>query len=62
RAAPADGCTVMLASHELDLARRLSTREVRIVAGRVHAVPVDPAPAPVPAPAPPSPPEIKART
>jgi heme ABC exporter ATP-binding subunit CcmA len=37
RAAPADGCTVMLASHELDLARQLCTREVRIVAGQVHA-------------------------
>jgi heme ABC exporter ATP-binding subunit CcmA len=39
RAAPGMGCTVMLASHELDLARRLSTREVRIVAGQVHGVP-----------------------
>jgi len=39
RAAPADGCTVMLASHELDLARRLATREMRIVAGRVHSAP-----------------------
>ena len=28
----------MLASHELELARRLATREVRIVAGQVHAV------------------------
>jgi heme ABC exporter ATP-binding subunit CcmA len=40
RAAPESGCTVMLASHELELARRLATREVRIVAGQVHAVPV----------------------
>jgi heme ABC exporter ATP-binding subunit CcmA len=39
RAAPASGCTVMLASHELDLARRLATREVRIVAGQVQSVP-----------------------
>ncbi|HYL53570.1 MAG TPA: heme ABC exporter ATP-binding protein CcmA [Acidimicrobiia bacterium] len=39
RAAPAQGCTVLLASHELDLARRLATREVRLVAGRVHAAP-----------------------
>jgi heme exporter protein A len=46
RAAPEDGCTVMLASHELELARRLATREVRIVAGQVHAVP-GPAPAAV---------------
>lgn len=39
RAAPAQGCTVLLASHELDLARRLATREVRLVAGRVHTAP-----------------------
>jgi ABC-2 type transport system ATP-binding protein len=38
-AAPANGCTVLIASHELDLARRLATREVRIVAGQVHPVP-----------------------
>ena len=31
------GCTVMLASHELDLARSLATREVRVVGGQVHA-------------------------
>ena len=37
RAAPSEGCTVLMASHELDLARRITTREVRIVAGRVHA-------------------------
>src|SRR4029077_14562543 len=36
RGAPAAGCTVLLASHELELARRLATREVRIVAGQVH--------------------------
>jgi ABC-type multidrug transport system ATPase subunit len=36
RAAPAEGRTVLLASHELDLARRLATREVRIVAGQVQ--------------------------
>jgi heme ABC exporter ATP-binding subunit CcmA len=51
RAAPADGCTVLLASHELDLARRLATREVRIVAGQVHEVPQASAPAPAPDPA-----------
>jgi hypothetical protein len=28
----------MLASHELDLARRLATREVRIVGGQVHPI------------------------
>jgi heme ABC exporter ATP-binding subunit CcmA len=38
RSTPAEGCTVILASHELDLARSLATREVRIVAGQVHAV------------------------
>ena len=45
-AAPAEGRTVLLASHELDLARRFATREVRIVAGRVetHEVPAHPVP------------------
>ncbi|MCU1466943.1 MAG: heme exporter, ATP-binding protein CcmA [Actinomycetia bacterium] len=63
RAAPADGCTVMLASHELDLARRLATREVRIVAGRVHAAPVVPAPGSTPTvPPTPTAAEIEART
>ena len=33
--APAEGRTVILASHELDRARALAPREVRIVAGRV---------------------------
>lgn len=33
------GSTVMLASHELDLARSLATREVRVVGGQVHAPP-----------------------
>ncbi len=37
-AAPAEGRTVLLASHELELARRLATREVRITAGQVQAV------------------------
>jgi heme ABC exporter ATP-binding subunit CcmA len=36
REAPARGVTVLLASHELDLARQLATREVRVVAGLVH--------------------------
>ncbi len=53
RNAPADDCTVMLASHELDLARRIATREVRIVAGQVHPVPVAPVP-PASVPAPPA--------
>ena len=39
RAAPAEGCTVLLASHELELARRLATREVQLIAGRVHSSP-----------------------
>ena len=55
-AAAGDGCTVMMASHELELARRLATREVRIVAGQVHAVP-----APTAAPPAPVPPEVQAR-
>jgi heme ABC exporter ATP-binding subunit CcmA len=40
-AARAEGRTVVLASHELDLARRLASREVRVVGGRVQAL--DPA-------------------
>jgi ABC-type multidrug transport system ATPase subunit len=36
RAAPGEGRTVLLASHELDRARPLATREVRISAGQVH--------------------------
>jgi len=39
RSARAEDRTVMLASHELDLARRLATREVRVVGGQVHPVP-----------------------
>jgi ABC-type multidrug transport system ATPase subunit len=35
RDAPGTGCTVLIASHELDLARRLVTREARMVGGRV---------------------------
>jgi heme ABC exporter ATP-binding subunit CcmA len=62
QAAPGAGCTVMLASHELDLARRLSTREVRIVAGQVHAVPASSAPASAPAPNPAAIAELEART
>ena len=38
RAAPSEGRTVLLASHELDLVRQIATREVRIAAGRVHEV------------------------
>jgi heme ABC exporter ATP-binding subunit CcmA len=37
RTAPAAGCTVLLASHELQLARQLATRELRITAGQIHA-------------------------
>jgi ABC-type multidrug transport system ATPase subunit len=36
RAAPAENRTVLLASHELQRARPLATREVRISAGQVH--------------------------
>ncbi|MGQ0825328.1 MAG: ABC transporter ATP-binding protein [Actinomycetota bacterium] len=35
-AAPAEGRTVLVASHEVDVARRYATREVEIVAGRVR--------------------------
>jgi ABC-type multidrug transport system ATPase subunit len=36
RSAPAEGRTVLMASHELDLARKLATLEVRLVAGQVR--------------------------
>ena len=36
RAAPAEGRTVLIASHELEIARKLSTREVRISAGQLR--------------------------
>jgi energy-coupling factor transporter ATP-binding protein EcfA2 len=36
RSAPADGRTVLIASHELDRARALSTREVMLVAGAIR--------------------------
>ena len=39
-AAPAEGRTVLIASHELVRARALAQREVRVVAGRVEPVPV----------------------
>ena len=45
-AAPAEGRTVVLASHELGRARAIAQREVRVVAGRV--LPVVAAPAVVP--------------
>jgi ABC-type multidrug transport system ATPase subunit len=35
-AAPAEGRTVLLASHELEIARKLATREIRIAAGQMH--------------------------
>jgi ABC-type histidine transport system ATPase subunit len=38
RAAPAEGRTVLLASHELELSRRLATREVRVTAGQIEDV------------------------
>src|SRR6476660_1851637 len=42
RAAPAESRTVLLASHELDHARGLATREVVITAGQAHLGPVGP--------------------
>jgi ABC-type multidrug transport system ATPase subunit len=44
RAAPSEGRTVLLASHELDIARQIATREVRIAAGRVHETASDSGP------------------
>jgi len=55
RSAPAEGRTVLLASHELDLARKLATREVRLAAGQTRDARPDVSPAPpdvVPAPPP----------
>jgi heme ABC exporter ATP-binding subunit CcmA len=37
-AAPGEGRTVVMASHELDLARSLATREVRVEAGQTRVV------------------------
>jgi ABC-type multidrug transport system ATPase subunit len=42
RAAPGESRTVLLASHELDHARGLATREVVITAGQAHLGPVGP--------------------
>jgi heme ABC exporter ATP-binding subunit CcmA len=49
-AAPREGRTVLLASHELAHARAIASREVQVVAGLVHGGVVG-APAPAPAPA-----------
>jgi len=38
-AAPGEGRTVVMASHELDLARELATREIRVENGRTSPVP-----------------------
>ena len=43
--APADGRTVIVASHELDRARALANREVHVVAGQAHATEAPFAPA-----------------
>jgi heme ABC exporter ATP-binding subunit CcmA len=43
-AAPAEGRTVLMASHELDLARALATREVRVDSGRTAPVAAAPQP------------------
>jgi ABC-type multidrug transport system ATPase subunit len=40
RGAPSEGRTVLLASHELEHARELATREVVITAGQAHLAPV----------------------
>ena len=42
-AAPGEGRTVVMASHELDLARALATREVRVDSGQTTIVPRPPA-------------------
>jgi ABC-type polar amino acid transport system ATPase subunit len=43
-AAPGEGRTVVMVSHELEVARPLATREVRVDGGRVVPVPTEPAP------------------
>ena len=53
RAAPAEGRTVLMASHELDLARQLATREVRLAAGQIREARTDISPA-IPSVMPPS--------
>ncbi len=45
RAAPGEGRTVVMVSHELEIARSLATREVRVDGGRVVAETALPAPA-----------------
>jgi heme ABC exporter ATP-binding subunit CcmA len=45
RAAPSEGRTVLIASHELDLARQLATREVRLAAGQIRDPRTEVAPA-----------------
>jgi heme ABC exporter ATP-binding subunit CcmA len=42
--AASDGRTVLIASHELDVARRYATREVTVVAGRVYPTAPEPTP------------------
>jgi ABC-type multidrug transport system ATPase subunit len=41
RRAPAEGRTVLFASHELDLTRKLATREVRLAAGQTRDAELD---------------------
>ena len=41
-AAPGEGRTVLLASHELDIARKIATREVTISAGQMHEAAIAP--------------------
>lgn len=52
RAAPGEGRTVVMVSHELEVARALATREVRVDGGRVVADAPLAAPKPEPAPEP----------
>ncbi len=38
RSAPGEGRTVVMVSHELEIARPLATREIRVVGGQIHPV------------------------
>ena len=48
RSAPTEGRTVLVASHELGLARSIATREVRIVAGKIEPTVVREEPVAIP--------------
>jgi heme ABC exporter ATP-binding subunit CcmA len=60
-AAPAEGRTVLMASHELDLARALATREVRVESGQTTNLSPNPGPLAPPIAAPTDGPKAESR-